>query len=287
MLKRVTIRVAGLLVLSAAASGLYAQGPDKSNPSPASAVTKIPVWDVISVKPNKTDSGSSMFHSIPDGLRLENVTVKMLVSNSYGIRIDLISGLPSWAEKEHFDIDAKVSPDDLPAMKNLTREQRRLMMLAVLNDRFHWQGHIETKELPIYELVVAKGGAKLKDAEVNQDPNSPKGPDGRPVPRGMVMMRPGEINARGTEMGGFASALAGQVQRNVVDKTGLTGHYDMTVKWTPEQQAAIAGHDNGADQGDGVSLFTALQEQLGLKLQSAKGPVDTLVADHLEMPTEN
>ncbi|HEY4357077.1 MAG TPA: TIGR03435 family protein [Acidobacteriaceae bacterium] len=259
----------------------------KDNPSPQPVVSKIPAWDVISIKLDKSDGNMSMFRSIPDGVRLENITVKMLVGNSYGIRGDLISGLPSWAEKEHFDIDAKVSSEDVAAMKDLTREQRRQMMLAILNDRFHWRGHLETKELPIYELVVAKGGPKVKDAAPNNDPNAPKGPDGRSQPRGMVMMRPGELNARGAEMGGIAGALAGQVQRNIVDKTGLTGHYDLTLQWTPEQQTAIAGHDNGADQGDGASLFTALQEQLGLKLQSARGPVDTLVADHIEMPAEN
>jgi bla regulator protein BlaR1 len=141
------------------------------------------------------------------------------------------------------------------------------MIRALLIDRFKLTAHRETKTLPVYELIVAKGGIKFH----------PTGPD---IPPGSHMRGTGRtgFNATGYFMDGLANYLEDRVERNIIDKTNLPGRYDFSLKWA---------YDNPADPDSGPSLFTALEEQLGLKLQPAKGPVEILVVDHVEMPSEN
>jgi uncharacterized protein (TIGR03435 family) len=153
-----------------------------------------------------------------------------------------------------------------------------------LEDRFKLKTHIETKTLPVYELVLAKGGSKLKEA----DPNAPL-PDGVPAPPagaprgGMMRFQQGKLEGLGIAVSGMTGFLARTVERTVIDKTGLTGKYDFTLTWTPDTgQATGASSDSNAPD-----LFTAIQEQLGLKLVASRGPVDTLVIDSVEKPTEN
>jgi uncharacterized protein (TIGR03435 family) len=153
---------------------------------------------------------------------------------------------------------------------------------------------METKQLPVYELVVAKGEPKIKEATPGDTyANGIKGPDG--VGRGgMMRMGPGQLTAQAVPMTSLANMLSQQLHRTVLDKTGLTGKYDIQLNWTPDQgpDPMFNGHDGGhssdtAQDFSGPTIFTALQEQLGLKLQSAKGPVETIVIDHVEMPSEN
>jgi len=231
----------------------------------------------------------------PDGYSASNVSLKMLVQSAYGIREDLISGAPSWADSARFDIDAKVAGSDVDALKKLTPEQRRLILQPLLADRFKLKMHTETKQLPVYELVPAKGGSKLKEATPGDTyANGIKGPDG--VGRGgMMKVGRGQLTSQAVPMTSLANMLAQQLHRTVIDKTGLTGKYDVELTWTPDQGAdpMFKGPDGSPQRGDaapdtsGPSIFTALQEQLGLRLQSAKGPVETVVIDHVEMPSEN
>ena len=161
--------------------------------------------------------------------------------------------------------------------------QRRLMMQAMLADRFKLKVHHETKELPMYSLVIAKGGFKLKEADPNDTyPNGVKGPDGVGH-SGMMMFLNGVLKAQGVPISNLANSLSLQVHRLVVDKTGLTGKYDFSLAWTADGVTP----DNGLGAETWPSLFTALQEQLGLKLEPTKGMVDTIVVDHVEMPSEN
>jgi uncharacterized protein (TIGR03435 family) len=261
----------------------------------ATSDVKVPVFDVVSVKPNKSGSGMVRVMGKPDGYAATNVSLKELIQSAYGIREDLISGAPNWADSARFDIDAKVAGSDVETLKKLTPEQRRLILRPLLAERFKLQTHTETKQLPVYELVLAKDGSKLKEATAGDTyATGIKGPDG--VTRGgMIRVGPGQLTAQAIPMTSLANILSFQLQRTVLNKTDLSGKYDVELNWTPDQGAEpmFKGPDSGQHSSDtaqdssGPTIFTALQEQLGLKLRSARGPVDTIVIDHVEMPSEN
>ena len=167
------------------------------------------------------------------------------------------------------------------------------MLQAQLADSFKLTIHRETKELPIYSLVVAKGGSKLQEAKPGDSyANGLKGPDGRPGGAHVMRMGRGELTAQGIGMNEIAHLLTPQTGRTVVDNTGLKGNYDFKLHWTPDQSTpALGGPGGGPDSStsseSGPSLFTAIQEQLGLKLEPGKAPVEILVIDHVERPSEN
>ena len=188
-------------------------------------------------------------------------------------------GGPKWLDSERFDIEAKVDGPAAEQMRTLSREQRKLQMQAMfqqlLADRFKLSVHWETRELPVYALVVAKSGPKLTAATKPDSGTSSS--NGQFMARGMTLA---EISQSLTQ------ELARELGRVIIDKTGIAGRYDVTLKWTPDADGASP--DKGTeDTSSGPSIFTALQEQLGLKLESTKGPVQVLVIDHIEMPSEN
>jgi uncharacterized protein (TIGR03435 family) len=294
--RRLLLLVAGSLAV--AASSLLCQtsaGPAGGARADLTADVKVPAFDVVSVKPNKSDSGMVRIMAKPDGYSASNVSLKMLIQSAYGIRQDLISGAPNWADSARFDIDAKVAGSDVDALQKLNPEQRRLVLQPLLADRFKLEIHMETKQLPVYELVLAKGGSKLKEATAGDTYASGiKGSDG--VGRGGLMrVGRGQLTAQAVPMTSLANMLSQQLHRTVLDKTGLTGKYDLELMWTPDQGAdpMFKGPDGSPQRADaapdssGPSIFTALQEQLGLRLHSSKGPVETIVIDHVEMPSEN
>jgi bla regulator protein blaR1 len=195
----------------------------------------------------------------------------MLITFAYDVKDDQVSGGPGWANSESYDIVAKGDG-------NATRAQLRLMLQALLKDRFKLTLRHETKDVPIYELVVAKGGLKIQE-----DTESPR--------QRMAMTGPGKIMAQKTSLTPFAEFLGRFAGRPVVDKTGLTSTYTFKLNWTPAVgEGGLPGPpppDVAPPDSNGPSLFTALQEQLGLRLQSAKGPVESLVIEGAEEPTEN
>jgi uncharacterized protein (TIGR03435 family) len=288
--------VAGSLAFAApSVFGQASASPGGAAQPGVTADVKVPAFDVVSVKQNKSGGGGMRTMFKPDGYSGTNVSLKLLIQMAYGIRQDLISGGPGWVESERFDVDAKVAGPDVDALKKLSPEQRRPMLQSALADRFKLKVHTETKQLPVYELVVAKGGSKLKEAAPDDTyPNGIKGPDGTSR-AGMMRMGPGQLTGQGITMSSLVNLLSSQLQRTVIDKTGLTAKYDLELNWTPEQgsDSMFKGADSSQQRTDaasdssGPSIFTALQEQLGLRLQSAKGPVETLVIDHVEMPSEN
>lgn len=143
------------------------------------------------------------------------------------------------------------------------------MIILLLQDRFHLKAHLEPRIKPIYELVVAKGGPKIKlsQDEITSNHWDINGENAKKV-----------LTCKGARMSDLADALSDQAGRKVVDKTSLSGHADITLKWSDDVAMQAGGPDV-------ISIFTAVEEQLGLKLQPSKGPVDTLVIDHAEMPT--
>ena len=246
----------------------YGQG------GPMHPATSLPAYDVATIKPNKTLSGSVSVSVNDATFKATNVSVKMLLQEAYGIKQELISGLPGWCESARYDIYAKVLDADPALVNNLKRPERRGMLRKLLDERFQIKSHVEIKTLPVFELTVMSGGVKFK-------PFTPAKPDDE----GGDMSMNGQnhnlsMTARGIPMSDLADALSDQIDRTVIDKSGLSGKYDMQLKWLRDD--APAGGDDAAP-----TIYTALQEQLGLKLVSSKGPVNTLVIDSISQPTEN
>jgi len=267
-----------LLCTTIAAAGAAAQG--------SAAVTgveaKAPAFDVISIKPNKSGSRGTMIGEQNGSFTANNVSLKMMLVSAYNVKGYLISGLTGWADSARFDINAKIVDMDPEALKKLSDKQRNAMLQQLLADRFQMKVHLRTEVLPIYELVVAKGGPKITALEPpGPDPDTDKNKEFKGMGRGNMRMSNTELSAHDVSLDRLAYSLSGRLSRTVVDKTGLTGNYDLSLTWSPDDGSTTAS-DSSAP-----SLFTALQEQLGLRLQPAKGPVETLVVDHVEMPSEN
>jgi uncharacterized protein (TIGR03435 family) len=256
-------------------------------------------YEVASIKPNKSGTNMIRVMFTPNGLDATNATLEMLIRAAYGIEENQISGGPSWLKSDHYDLDAKMDSPTADALHKLSQDQSRLarqhMLQALLADRFKLAVHHDSKELSIYALVVAKNGPKLQQAKPGDTyPNGIKGPDGTARP-GMMRMGRGQLTGQALPLSELARLLTAQLDRTVVDKTGLTGNYDFSLQWTPDesQGAMFRGPDTGPQgsapsaDSSGPSLFTALQEQLGLKLESQKGPVEIYVIDHAEKPSEN
>lgn len=241
---------------------------------------ELPQFDVMSVKPHKGGDDIMMMHWGEADYKAVNMTLKNMISNVYGVKAWLVFGLPSWAESSHWDIDAKVSTPDMSVMKKLTPEQRRVMIGGILKDRFGLVVHQEDKVQPVFVMTVLPTGSKLKASAP-----APENPEPGKLTSGMWRIGRGTMTASRMKMPTLAESLSYQVGRTIVDKTGLTGEYDMGLKWTPEERAN-ATTDNGT--GDTPpAIFEALKEQLGLKLTADKAPVPTVVVDKITQPEEN
>jgi uncharacterized protein (TIGR03435 family) len=266
-----------LLVITLLAIPTVAQQPVATTPQPT-----LPFYDVVSIHPHNALDDNINFDISASNFTESNASLKQLISYAWGIREDLISGLPGWADSARFDVTAKVSDPDLSAIRKLTKQQRGAMLRPMLTDRFHVKAHTETKTLAVFNLVLTKGGPKFKPSPPPTiDPDNPtanKRPSG-------TWIRNQDLTATAITMDGFADTLANQLNRTVIDKTGLTGEYDLSLKWTPDPLLNNPDDNGAADHPP--NLFTALQEQLGLKLDASKGPVETLVVDHAEQPTPN
>jgi uncharacterized protein (TIGR03435 family) len=285
------LRFFGELLLITAASAVTSSAQTSAPPSPspqapasASAVV-LPVFEVAAVKLNQSDSGSS--HSNIDNGRFAatNVSLKNLMEyQAYGIPGNRILEGPKWLDSTKFDIEAKMDDSVADHLRTLAHGPRRLetqaMFQQLLADRFKLAVHWETRELPVYALTVAKKGPKLQPTKESTEGSGTSSQNGRAS---------SQFTATGVTLPELAEDLTQELSRelgrDIIDKTEIKGRYDVTLKWTPEAGAAT---DNAASPTDaGPSLFTAVQEQLGLKLEPAKAPIQVLVVDHAEMPSEN
>lgn len=279
-----------------------------SSPQPATqgvdGKVNLPKFEVATVRATKDDDGRTMIRFTPDGISIHGVPLKMLLREAFGVEDDRILGEPSWV-KNRYDLEAKVGADDAPKLKDLKFDDRRAMMLPLLQDRFNLKYHHETRDLTIYSLVVSKGGVKMKKTAPDPPQSDDAKPDAPPKPdsanpngpprfrHGLMMNGRGHLESTGTNMEMLTHVLASQLGRTVADKTALSGEYDFTLQWTPDDVGTPMGGDSGPGKGDvspdagGPSLLTALEEQLGLKLESTKTSVDVIVIDHIDSPTEN
>jgi uncharacterized protein (TIGR03435 family) len=241
--------------------------------APVAASTPSPAYDVMTIKPNNSASGGTDIDTDDGHFVATNVSLKLLLEEVYDIKQDLITGLAGAIDSARFDISAKISEPDHDALKQLTPEQQRKLLLPLLLERFQLKTHTETKDLPVYELVLLPGGPKFKaSADQTEDSNGDTSVHGTRTHA--------DLTAKAVPMGAFSRAIAGWVHRTVIDKTGLKGNFDLKLQWSNDENP-----DSGAEQAP--SIFTAVQEQLGLKLRPAKGPVETLIVDHAAMPTDN
>ncbi len=267
----------------------------------AAEQTTTPAFDVASVKPNKSGDRGTMVQFAPGGrFVVKNGTLKLLIELAYDVRDFQITGGPSWINSDKYDIEATGAETAHKEGKEETEEERkadldrhRQMIQSLLADRFKLKLHKESKETQIYALVVAKGGLKIKELPHEAPPAEPQAmpdkPDPAHPPRGMMRMGPGELTAHGGKIGFLTDALSNVTGRKVVDETGLKGDYDFDLKWTPDEVHGPGDAGGAGSSGDssGPSVFTALQEQLGLKLESKKGRVDLLVIDQAEKASQN
>ena len=226
----------------------------------AHALLAQPAFDVASVKPNRSGSGNSTHHDRHGTLTATNVTLQYCIKLAYGVKDYQIVG-PAWLSSERYDIQAKTSNSD-PA-------QYRAMIQTLLADRFKLQVRRGTKDLPVYALVVGRRGPKLHETEAGAEHDNA----GRDRLIGQKM-----------SMAHLADRLSQLVGRPVLDMTGLDGVFDLELRWTPDDERRREG-----DTSDGPSsIFTAIQEQLGLKLEARKAPLEIIVVEHAEkVPSEN
>jgi uncharacterized protein (TIGR03435 family) len=237
----------------------------------AGAQTSAPAFEVATIKPTGPSPDGHTHINYPPGDRFSasNITLLALMQWAYGMPEKQILDGPSWLGSARFDISAKADGGDQgDRFKGLTGEQdrdlKRRMVQALLADRFRLKLHQETRALAAYDLVVAKGGLKMQPSKSN----------GRSYGVGRT-----HFNGEGLTMTNIAEELSLITGRVVVDKTNLADRYDIKLEWTADDAPAT---DNSAP-----SLFTAIQEQLGLKLESAKEPVPVLVVDHVEAAGPN
>jgi uncharacterized protein (TIGR03435 family) len=267
-------------------SMMFAQrAPATSNSArqavPDSASEFPPRFDVASVRQNLTPEPRWRMSFTHDGVSAKDVTLFYAIEEAYGLYDEqLWSGIPPWIQEKRFDIEAKYDVEKYP---HIGLEQRRAMLQQLLADRFKLAVHREQKEFPIYALELAKGGPKFGETKPEDvHISSTYGPMCQ-----VLRSKMGSIEMKGCSMAQLARNLTGSTRddlgRAIVDRTGLTGLYSFSLNWTPD----TAPPSNTLNAGGGPSIFTAVQEQLGLLLRSEKGPLETIVIDHVEMPTEN
>jgi uncharacterized protein (TIGR03435 family) len=308
--RQILLHLASVAAVFCGVPSLQAQSNAVSSPPPSSAdvPVDIPRYDVATFKPTAASDGNLRFLFTPDGISISGVPIQMLLREGFHVEDDHIIGAPGWVTTKRYDVQAKVSPEDAPKLDKLKFDERRSMIVPLLVERLNLKYHHETRELAGYTLVVAKGGPKMKLSEVQPPPPDAKPqaagagpapgdapPPGPPQRRMLRMMERGHLEAEGSTTEMLARVLSDQVGRTVVDKTGLTATYDYNLEWTPDNAAPAkpGGADGGPPRNDnggeavGPSIFTAVQEQLGLKLESTKGMVDVIVIDHIDLPSEN
>jgi uncharacterized protein (TIGR03435 family) len=233
----------------------------------ASSTAQAPEFEVASIKLTVPGATSRSFTESPGGrLTTSNATLKSLIAFAYQVMPEQIAGGPAWLKSDGFDIQAKA------ADPNVTPAQFRQSIQSLLTERFHLAVHRETRELPVYALVQAKNGAKLVEARDDTSEVS------------LRIEGPGQIKGVKATMPMLANTLIRPLRRKVIDETGLKGSYSFQLQFVPEPKA---GRPDSAAEVDGPSIFTALQEQLGLMLKAGKGPVDVVVVDRAEKPTAN
>jgi uncharacterized protein (TIGR03435 family) len=291
-------RTSGILALAAFtfAPSLFAQAQTTAaGPAPAPDFK----YDVASIKLTPPGSADVSARVTADGFIATNVTLRGLITDAYGIQNIQVVGAPDWFTSERYDIDAKMDPDIAEAFRKLAPPARKLarqqMLQALLAERFALTIHRETRELPGYSLAIAKNGPKLQ--ETKTDPGNPTaaqqaaaggGPSVRDSRNGTG---PETLTVLHCSAASLTAILSQVARRPVIDNTGLASMYDFVLRFQPDDLSAAAAPGAGSSTplvaDPAPSFLTAVQEQLGLKLESGKYLIPVLVIDHVEHPSAN
>ncbi len=260
--------------IAAAAVALSSAGILAQSPAPR---PKFDAFEVAAIKPVDHNPKSSRYIVMQGSNRFveKDYTLKFLIAAAYNLNSNAVSGGPAWIDSDHYDIVA-VTPGEVRP----THDEQMAMLRNLLSDRFRLAFHREQKEFSIYELTVAKGGPKLKPSAAP--------PDDPPQTISTVYPQRVVLPARNLTMGDLASLMQRAIlDRPVTDKTGLTGRYDFDLQWAPDETQF--GGEMAAASTDSASppFFTAIQQQLGLKLEATRGPIQALVVDSAERPSAN
>ncbi len=235
-------------------------------------------FEVATIKPTPPDWGNARFIRMTSPQRLEalNSTTRALIAAAFSLSPEVITGGPGWLDSDHYDIQAATPGDTQPNV-----DQRMRMIRQLLADRLHLTFHREEREFSVYALTLARNGAKLKESASPSDA----------APDLVNVIYPGEgvkLPARNATMTQFAAMMQRTIfDRPVLDRTGLTARYDFDLEWAPDEEQFNGTLRDIAKDSPKPTLFTALQEQLGLRLESTKGPVLALVIDSIDRPSEN
>jgi uncharacterized protein (TIGR03435 family) len=260
----------------------------------ATAQTPRPTFEAASVKFNRSSTPLVRISTPTGRFSAVNATLRMLIRETYRLQDFRMIGGPRWMDIDRFDVEAT-------AGASVPFDQIRAMTQTLLEDRFGLKTHTETRELPIFVLSLARRDAKLGDqikpsgadclpmtppAGAPPPPPPPPGPAQGGAPRCPSMMAPGHISARKMTIARLVTTLSLFLNREIVDRTALAGEFDFDLHWLPDQLPPIDVRNAPTDP-TAPPLFTAMQEQLGFKLESSRGPVDVLVIDGAEKPEEN
>jgi uncharacterized protein (TIGR03435 family) len=280
------IRAIAVATLLSIAASVFAQ-PAASGPQ----------FEVASIKPSAPGQPGTFIRMAPGGrLNINNMPLKEMIVIAWRIQPFQILGGPAWMDSAHYDISAK--PEDASKRSDVP-----LMLQALLADRFQLKFHRETKELSVYALVLSNKDGKLgpgltQTKEGSCTPIDPTKPPPAPEPGklpalgcGGMQMGPATVKGAGIPIANLIPMLSRILGRTVIDKTELKGNFDISMQWTPDESQVPQFQPDGPkpppSDTTGPTIFTALQEQLGLKLESQKGPVDMFVIEHVEKPSEN
>jgi uncharacterized protein (TIGR03435 family) len=265
------------------------------SPAMAAAQTSVPIvpsYVVSTVRPSNPasspDNDDIGFDSRSGEFNTVNQTLRDIIKFAYDLSPNAekhVVGGPTWASSAKFDILAKTDAETFSALQKLTGKEKleevRQMVRGLLAERFKLKVHREARELPVYALIVMKNGSKL--TPMSTPPKSER----------INGALPGHLECIGCTMNLFSNVLAGEAEiggRLVIDRTELTGYFNFLLRWTPDPTMGVSppGRDGGvAPDPSAPSFFTAIEEQLGLRLKMAKGPVDTIVIDSVETPSPN
>jgi len=293
LLAMVSFAAAGVPI----AIGLFHVQPSHAQPSQAQAqAPKTLSFEVASVKPNKSGDARSPSLILPGGrFTATNNTLRALILNAYGIwnTPSLLQGGPGWIDSDRYDIDAKAGANTIATgtSNRVLWEKTRLMLQTLLADRFKLSIRRETREMPTYQLMVSRNGAKLQKSGVDCDASytACHGFSGGPW----------HLSGSGVDMYDLALVLSSFSDRPVIDRTGIEGLFDLKLQWNPHWPQLPAGDDAPhrpsaeardfpkSDPASIPPLFDALEQQLGLRLESHKGPVEVYVIDSVSKPSEN